>query len=248
MYRFFLSPQCIDGSRVTLGGDLVHQLRHVLRLRAGSCIVVLDDSGWEYEVELGETGGGRSSVVSSSRSAGEPVVGITLYQALLKGSNFEFVLQKCTELGVSAFVPISCERCVASAPRRERVARWRSIIREAAELSGRGRLPELRPQLPFAEALRSAVGPSLIPWEEESLVGIGEAVRPLVEGGAGAVNIFIGPEGGFPSGEVDMARERGIVPVSLGRRLLRAETAALAAATAVLYEYGEMGTRSLSWP
>jgi len=245
MYRFFISPEWFHGAEVAIGGELVHRLRDVLRLRAGAHITVLDDSGWEYEVELGETGGEaiRGVVVGRSQSLGEPGIEITLYQALLKGSKFELVLQKCTELGVAAFVPITSERCVVPGPRGGRLSRWRSIIREAAEQSGRGRLPVLHPVRPFAEACGSAAGPALIPWEGERVTGLKAVLGGLVAGGTRAIDLFIGPEGGFSPGEVAMARDCGIVPVSLGPRLLRAETAGLVAAAAIFYECGEMGAR-----
>ncbi|MBI2942126.1 MAG: RNA methyltransferase, partial [Chloroflexi bacterium] len=175
---------------------------------------------------------------------------ITLYQALLRPSKFEVVLQKCTELGVAAFVPTISERCIISNVgdgNPAKLERWHRIIVEAAEQSNRGKLPTLQPASVFPQAAEQARGFSLVAWEGESERSIRDVVREgLGVGVAGArrpftVNVFIGPEGGFSAAEVEIARSYGIVPVSLGRRILRAETAAIAATTIILYEAGDLG-------
>lgn len=242
MHRFFIPRLWIHGETVTIGGELAHQLRHVLRLRSGDCIVLLDNSGWEYEVELKRLTQGaiEGAVAGKNLSTGEPRTRITLYQALLKGKKFEFVLQKGTELGVAGFVPVVCERCVATAPDSDRLGRWQRIIQEAAEQSGRGKLPMLQPVVSFREALRSVSGPSLLPWEGEAGVGLRAALKDLLDTDP-LINVFVGPEGGFSQGEVEFARGCGALPITLGRRVLRAETASLVAAAAILYECGDLG-------
>ena len=244
MHRFFLPADCISQDSVAFDGKLVHRLRTVLRLGAGDHVVVLDNSGWEYEVELGAARRGRfeGSIVARSPSKAEPRTRITLYQALVKGSNFEVVLQKCTEIGVGAFVPVICERCVADAPAESRTARWRTIILEAAQQSRRGRLPELHPAMAFGDACRSLGGAGLLPWEQEGAQAIRAALHAIAETGPPSdISIFIGPEGGFSPPEADLARSHGILPVSLGRRILRAETAGLVASSLVLYEFDDLG-------
>lgn len=243
MHRFFLPADWIAEGRVAITGKPVHQIRNVLRLEAGDHITVLDNSGWEYEVELQKVDSARveSKVISKSLAAGEPRTKITLYQALLKGGNFEFVLQKCTEIGVAGFVPLICERCVAGEPDSKRLSRWRSIIREAAEQSKRGKLPILHEVTSFNKACQSASVISLLPWEEERSKGIREGLGSLSKAeNSPEVNIFVGPEGGFSRSEVEFARSCEIVPVSLGHRILRAETAGLVAATITLYEFGDL--------
>jgi 16S rRNA (uracil1498-N3)-methyltransferase len=180
-------------------------------------------------------------VISKYIAAGEPRTRITLYQALLKGSNFEVVLQKCTEIGVTDFVPLVCERCVAGEPNSKRLSRWRSIILEAAEQSRRGKLPVVHNVSRFNEACQSGSGTSLLPWEGEKVRGIGDVLRSRSKTeNTPEVSIYVGPEGGFSPREVEFARSCGIVPVSLGRRILRAETAGLVAAAVTLYEFGEL--------
>ncbi len=243
MHRFFLSPDCIAEGTVVITGKLVHQMRNVLRLGAGDHITVLDNSGWEFEVELQKLGSSKveGRVVSKSLAVAEPDTKITLYQALLKGSNFELVLQKCTEIGVAGFVPVICERCVAGEPDGKRLGRWRSIITEAAEQSHRGKLPVLHSTMSFTEACSSVSGFSLLPWEDERTQNMSSVLRGFqgIREGA-AINIFIGPEGGFSTREAELGRSRGIVTVSLGRRILRASTAGLVAAAITLYESGDM--------
>jgi len=243
MHRFFIPADWIVESTVVITGKPVHQIRNVLRLGAREHISVLDNSGWQYEVELQKVDKTRAEgrVISKSPAGAEPRTKITLFQALLKGSNFEFVLQKCTEIGVTGFVPLICEHCVVGVPDNKRLGRWRSIITEAAELSGRGKLPVLQSPTSFIEACKSVSRISLLPWEGEKVRDIGDVLRSYQKiKKESAISIFIGPEGGFSSHEVEFARSCRIVPVSLGRRILRAETAGLVAAAITLYEFGDL--------
>jgi 16S rRNA (uracil1498-N3)-methyltransferase len=244
MHRFFLPEDCIDGQTVAIPRSLVHRLRRVLRLSAGDCIVVLDNGGWEYEVELVSKARGKleGMVRSKALAEGEPRTGITLYQALLKGHGFEMVLQKCTEIGVVDFVPVICERCVSGEPPSSRLDRWRSIILEAAQQSRRGRPPVLHDIMLFEDACKATSGATILPWEEESAQSIGSVLRDLPKTkGEHSIGIFIGPEGGFSARELELARNCGITPVSLGRRILRAETAGLVSVAITLYELGDLG-------
>ena len=246
MHRFFLPADWMARSTVVITGKLAHQMRNVLRLGAGDHITALDNSGWEYDIELQKVDSGKveGRVINKSLSVAEPGTKITLYQALLKGSNFEFVLQKCTEIGVAGFVPVICERCVAGEPDSKRLGRWRSIITEAAEQSRRGKLPFLHSPVGFIEACKAASGIALLPWEGEKVRGIGDFLRSHTKPENDTVfSIFVGPEGGFTPHEVEFAQSCGIVPVSLGHRILRAETAGLVAAAIALYEFGELGPR-----
>ncbi len=255
MHRFFVPPEWIGSGVVTLEGACARQVATVLRLRPGERICVLDNSGWEIEVELKTVTRERAQgvVVRRTLAAAEPRTKITVYQALLKGDRFEYTLQKCTELGVVGFVPLITSRTVLGAVAdvdSPRWRRWQRIVIEAAEQSGRGRLPVLRPALLLQSACESAGGLSLIPWEGEKSTGLRAVLRehfakdPAGKGERGrpfSVNLFIGPEGGFAAAEVQLARRYGAIPVSLGCRVLRAETAAVVATAAILYEAGELG-------
>ncbi len=246
MHRFFVPPSHFADGRVTLPSDAARQLARVLRARPGDSIIALDDSGYEYIVTLDSVSPRHASGVIHGRylGNGETRLSITLYQGLMKADRFEYVLQKGTELGISRFVPIISERTVArNVISPNRLERWRRIIREAAEQSGRCRLPVLDDTLIFTEACDSIAGPAIIGWECERDTGIRDTLlrRKSDIEHAQSIAIVIGSEGGLTDTEVSYALGRGIAPVSLGRRILRAETAGIIAAAAVLYEMGEMG-------
>jgi 16S rRNA (uracil1498-N3)-methyltransferase len=243
MHRFFIPKKSFIQDEVIICGEPLHQIGYVLRLKPGDRIIVLDNNGWEYEVEIEritkEEATGK--IVSKQYGEGEPAVKITLYQALLKSDKFELVLQKGVELGVTAFVPFISERCVTNKPSDGKLERWQKIIQEAAEQSERSILPVLYPVVSFDAACRSAKHSSLLLWEEEKSVSLKETLQNPPFKNTKTLNLFIGPEGGFPAEETEQAKNQGIAIASLGHRILRAETAGLAAISAILYENGEMG-------
>jgi len=245
-HRFFIPPEWLTGDTVAITGPQAHQIARVLRMRPGDHLVVLDDSGWEFEAQLLAVQPElvRGEVVSRRAALGEPQTRITLYQGVLKSDRFEFVLQKGTELGIVEFVPLVTARTVAldrDAPGKKH-GRWQAIVQEAAEQSRRGRKPALQAAMPFAQACEEVsrrAGLKLLPWEEESGLCLRNALRAAA-GTGGVVHLFVGPEGGFSREEVELARGHGLLPVTLGRRILRAETAGLVAAAAILYERGDL--------
>jgi 16S rRNA (uracil1498-N3)-methyltransferase len=252
-HRFFIPSDWIQGNSVTITGPQAHQMARVLRLRPGQEVIILDNSGWEIEVRLVtvERQAVTGEVLHRRLAGGEPRTKISLYQGVLKSSHFEFVLQKGTELGVVEFIPLIAERCVVSdltAVENKR-PRWERIIQEAAEQARRGRKPVLRSAVLFPQACeraRQAGGLALIPWEEEGRANLRDLLRTPPPGHQRrwppfTIHLFIGPEGGFTRDEVALARQYGLAPLTLGRRILRAETAGLATAAAVLYELGDLG-------
>ncbi|MBV7328943.1 RNA methyltransferase [Chloroflexi bacterium TSY] len=172
----------------------------------------------------------------------EPDVHLSLYQCRLKADKFEWVLQKGTELGVARFVPVISERSVVRPAQAllKKYERWNTIIREAAEQSGRGILPELREPLMWHKAVQHAQGIRLLPWEEaagqskEPRLGVALQHSIATAKMISALNLMIGPEGGLTVDEIDGARDVGWHVVSLGPRMLRAETAALASVAVVM--------------
>jgi len=243
MHRFFIPTEWIKQNKVSLQDEPAHQISHVLRLQPKDAIVVLDNSGWEYVVEIEKINRElvQGRVVKRDFCANEPAVKITLYQALLKIDKFEFVLQKGAEIGVSAFVPFLSERCVMRKPAESKIERWKKIIQESAEQSGRALLPVLHPVVSLEEACRQAGTLAILLWEEEKDHRLSQVLKSTSFRKADAIALFVGPEGGFPLSEVKYAQSHGIIPASLGRRILRAETASLAAISAILYEKGELG-------
>lgn len=239
-YRFFVAPDSFSGDCVRVAdAELARQLARVLRLGAGDRVLLLDGLGLAYEVELSELD--RDSVlgrVVASEAAAEPALALTLYVALLRPERFEWVLQKGTELGVRRFVPVQFARSLpADRADGKKAERWRRIIREAAEQSCRGRLPELEAPQSFAAACAaaSAADLALLLWE-----GQASPLRDLLRRAGdppASVAVISGPEGGIAAQELTAAEERGIIPASLGPRIVRAETAPIAAAAAICYEF-----------
>jgi 16S rRNA (uracil1498-N3)-methyltransferase len=240
--HFFVEPALVTGPEVRLEGEIAHQLSRVLRLEPGATILLLDGQGFEYLVELSTVQRqGKADIVTGRvlerrAASGEPRVRLTLYQALVKGEKFDYILQKGTEIGISRFVPLLTERCVGQTARPDR---WKKIIREAAEQSHRGTLPGLVEQpLKLSEALeriKAGNETAFMAWEEEQELSFHQLPDGLTE-----LSILIGPEGGFSKNEAAQALAAGVRSISLGKRILRAETAGPIAAALALYQLGDI--------
>lgn len=244
MTRFFLDH--VSGDRVELGKEDSHHLLKVMRAAVGEPFTAVA-GGIAFTCRLAEVDGGRAvgEVISQAPATGEPPVKITLMQGLAKGDKMEEIVQHGTEIGICGFVPVATSRAVVKLePKKaaERVERWQRIAREAAEQSRRGAVPQVAPVASWKEALgRSGeFDLMLVPWEEG-----GEPLKQvLAEAGAAGVKsvaVLIGPEGGLSPDEVALARQKGARAVTLGPRILRTETAGLAAAAAILFALGDLG-------
>lgn len=258
MHRFFVSPDLLKetGAIVSLPKELAHQVRDVLRLAAGERLVLLDNSGEEVLAALDKSSQAGVTVQLVERQAGksESPVRIILCQGLLKSARFEWILEKGTESGVAVFAPTLCRRSMAGLedPGPARIQRWQRIIQEAAEQSGRSRLPELLPVRPLLHTLNNLPQNALtiMPWEEERNLHLRHVLNSAIDRRDAALSttaagsasppvtvvVFIGPEGGFMAEEVRLAQRNGVQVVTLGSRILRAETAALATIANVMYE------------
>ena len=248
MHRFFVSPEALEDDEVVMSKQQAHQIRDVLRLKAGQHIVVLDNHGAEFEAALTKVSRDqvRGRVVEKRRAVGEPDVKITLYQSLLARDKFELVLQKCTEVGVARFVPMITQRSLVrecGSITGKKLGRWRCIITEAAEQSHRGRILELESPVNLEQGLDKLKDADLavIASPEAEAVGLGSCLRGQVDDKPATVALFIGPEGGFTDSEIQRAHTSGAVPFSLGQRILRTETAAVVASSLILYELDELG-------
>lgn len=246
MHRFFVSPSHISGNAVSFPQDLSRQISRVLRMSPGDEVIVLDNTGGQYTVSLSAIAPTQTEGRITGRRAGcgEPAIRLTLYQAMIRPERFEWVLQKCTELGVSHFVPIVTRRTFhgQGSVSANRMERWRRIIREAAEQSGRSRLPELDNPQTLEDTLETAPRPVLMAWEGETQQSLKSTLEHWRDQTAVSdnVSIFIGPEGGFEWSEVKIAQGLGVETVGMGRRILRSETAAVALTTVIMYEWGEL--------
>ncbi|HOP75317.1 MAG TPA: 16S rRNA (uracil(1498)-N(3))-methyltransferase [Bacillota bacterium] len=246
MTRFFIPADHIRGDKVFLEGSDHHHLLNVLRKKVGDEITVLNGKGEEFLARVIEIKPSMviAEIVTAMNRPAEPRVKINLIQGLPKADKFEWIIQKNTELGVSRFQPVITERSTIrldAEARTKKWERWSKIIKSAAEQSGRTIIPELEMVKDWELAIRNLrPGLTLIPWEgetERSLKSVLEAEKVLPT----EVNVIIGPEGGFSIQEINEAREYGAIPITLGPRILRTETAGLVAATSILYHFGDMG-------
>jgi 16S rRNA (uracil1498-N3)-methyltransferase len=245
--RFFVPAGVLRARNVTLGGELAHRLGRVLRLKRGARVVLTSGGPREYEVQLTAVSANAVTgiIVGEREAPPELEVTLVLYQSLIRANRFDLVLEKGTEIGVARFVPVIAARSQVQSeePSAPRAERWRRLVVEAAEQSGRGRAPAIDAPLPFAEAVGLAGGLRVLAWEGEPASGghgLGAYLRGLRDRPR-LISLFIGPEGGFGDEEIDLARREGVELVTLGPRVLRSETAAIVASALVLAALGEMG-------
>jgi 16S rRNA (uracil1498-N3)-methyltransferase len=245
MHRFFVPPDTISGDEVRLGGELAHQIVRVLRLRRGERIVLLNAKREEYDVELLEVGAEQvtARVLARRDASREPLVNLTLAQALLKGDHFEEIVEAATQLGVGAIRPFVSERCVVRELSPQKALRIARVAQEAAETAKRTVVPELPDLVAWADLCRAADDAHgfVVPWEGERTRQLHEALHEIRIAHAGRDSlrliVAIGPEGGLTHEEVLLAGEHGARIVTLGPRVLRSEVAAVAAVAQILYEY-----------
>ena len=239
MHRFFLPPGAIQADSILFPAETTHQIFRVLRLRAGEQVIVLDGLGWQYRVEL--TAVNRlqvfGRVLEKAAISSDPPVHLSMYLCLTQREKFEWMLQKCTEVGVSEFTPVLSSRSLVQDAESldNKLTRWQRIIQEAAEQSSRGRVPILNPPVDFAAALetgRLQNDAYLVAWEQEHARRLTSCLTGLPA--KARVAMLIGPEGGLSREEVELASQKGWQAVSLGPRILRMETAAVVSAALVI--------------
>jgi len=245
-HRFFIPRDCFSDIEIPLPENIQAQVRKVLRLEPGDAIDIMDGSGQIFHSRLVEKKNGdlAAEIFGREWARGEPTVHLTLVAALTQREKFEWILQKGTEIGVSVFQPCISSRTliqkIDQADRKEQ--RWKEILREAAEQSGRGRLPQITPTLRLKEVLAAvseARKPALAAWTDTSQPDLKTALSAL-GGDIQHLAVITGPEGGFSPEELDFMRAAAVQPFNLGDRVLRMETAAILAPALVLYELGEM--------
>ena len=243
MYQFFVEPGQIQGKRVTITGSDVNHIKNVLRMRIGEEIAVSNGmDGLEYRCGIEEFL--EDEVVCTLRFVKEDGLElpsrIYLFQALPKGDKMELVIQKAVELGAFAVIPVAAKRCVVkldAKKEKNKLARWQGISEAAAKQSKRRIVPEVMPVLSMGEALRFASERDVKLFPYELAEGMGktkELIGKICPGQS--VAVFIGPEGGFEDGEVEEASACGFVPITLGRRILRTETAGFTVLSWIMYQ------------
>lgn len=240
MPRFF--TETIDETKGIITGDDAKHIAKVLRMKAGEKLVACDCQGRDYDCVISEVCDKQVELTVEKvyPSETEPSVKVTLYQAMPKSDKMELIIQKAVELGVSAIVPVQTKRCVSRPDAKsmaKKLERYNRIALEAAKQCGRGRIPQVLPMLDYSEALTAmkADERAFLFYENST-----SSFRKELEQKVSSVSIMVGAEGGFEEEEVSKALEQGIASLSLGKRILRCETAPLAALSIIMYETGNM--------
>ncbi|MBE5883936.1 MAG: 16S rRNA (uracil(1498)-N(3))-methyltransferase [Lachnospiraceae bacterium] len=247
MYQFFVEPHQVninDNSVIILGNDVNH-IKNVLRMKTGERIVVSngqDGKAYECEIAALEEDCVRCRLDSVKEDEAELPVKVYLFQGLPKADKMELIIQKAVELGVYQVIPVSTKRCVVKLDDKKaksKIARWQGIAEAAAKQSKRGMIPQVADVCSFAQAVKRAADMEvrLIPYElAEGMDTTREIMNSLKPGQE--VAVFIGPEGGFEEAEIQLALEHQIQPITLGRRILRTETAGFTVLSWIMYQMG----------
>ncbi len=239
MPKFFVNSENINDHTITLEGENAKHIGSVLRAKIGDIITVCDGDGRDYECEITEITkkAVTAKITDIFTNDNEPNIKLTLYQSLPKADKMELVIQKCIEIGVDRIVPVKTEHTVVKLDGKEdkKIQRWNKIAEAAAKQCGRGKIPVVDRVMTFKDAISEAVSldGAIIPYEKEKE----NSLKTFAKGFKGkSIGIFIGPEGGFSNEEIDFALSKGVKPVTLGKRILRTETAGLVTSVILLYE------------
>lgn len=244
MPRFYVEGCNAANKSITVTGEDVNHIKNVLRLKLGDEITVCDGAGTEYICRLAQIEKEYvvADIVDVQRNAAELPCRITLFQGMPKSDKFEFIIQKAVELGAVEIVPVMTKRTVVKLEdkkKAKRLERYHAIAQSAAKQSGRGVIPDVRDFMSFQQALTYAGGMDQILLPYESAEGMQYAKTVLTETAKlpknSRVGIFIGPEGGFATEEVEAARKSGAKVITLGNRILRTETAGLAVLSILMF-------------
>ncbi|MBR0359541.1 MAG: 16S rRNA (uracil(1498)-N(3))-methyltransferase [Clostridia bacterium] len=246
MPKFFTARENITDSQIIIDNEDANHIRKVLRLNTGDEITVCDGRGIDYTAVISEIG--KNSIVcdikDSKKCDTEPGVEITLYQGLPKAAKMDYIIQKNTELGICRVVPAKLSRCVVKledkSAEEKKIQRWQKIANEAAKQSGRGVIPEIAMPMTVDEIIDAVKDSDLVfvPYECETKTRLRDIVEETPD--AKHISFIIGPEGGFDVTEIERFKSAGIKTVTLGKRILRTETAAEAVVSMLMYAYNEI--------
>ncbi|MGQ0429857.1 MAG: 16S rRNA (uracil(1498)-N(3))-methyltransferase [Gammaproteobacteria bacterium] len=241
--RIFVEAALAPGARIELSGAAYQHLTRVLRLQAGAAVTLFNGSGMDYPSTINEIRRGIAAVGvrAAAPARAESPLAVTLVQGIARGERMDLVVQKATELGVAAIQPVATERSVVrldAQAGQAKLAHWRGVAIAACEQCGRARLPAIGEPLPFTDWLGrpAAAGGRRLQLDPEAGSSLAAAAR-----GAAAVELLVGPEGGLTEMEQDAARQTGYLSCRLGPRLLRSETAAIAALAVLQAAAGDLG-------
>lgn len=245
MRRFFVER--IQDDQVCIEGADARHIGKVLRLKSGDHISVVTADGEEYDVVLKEISAGmvKGTALAMQDCSGDPALKVILVQGMPKGDKLELIIQKCTELGITEIWPVHTERTVVQLTGKkaeDRRERWQRIALEAAKQCKRQHVPLVRNIQSWQNALQNMTDSfqGILLWESEDTNSLREALSNM--NCESPVYIFVGPEGGLTDTEVHLAEAKGICTVTLGPRILRTETAGLAALSIIMYQLGDLGS------
>lgn len=243
MHWFYVENGQIGEHTITITGNDVNHIKNVLRMQKGEKLIICDGQGTDYYCSIADFSKDEviAEILEMNDTKTELNTKIYLFQGLPKKDKMELIIQKAVELGVHEVIPVSMKRCVAKIEdkkkEQKKLERWQTIATSAAKQSGRGMIPKVQGVMSFRDALEKAkeLEFTIIPYEQAE--GMAES-KKLIEKACKkkSIGIFIGPEGGFDDAEIQKAREAGFSTISLGKRILRTETAGLTILSILMFQ------------
>lgn len=232
MFNFFVNKNNFNDGRYYISGTDFNHIKNVLRMKIGDEFLISCDGKSDLcRLEAYEADVAIARIVEENYSDNELPIRIHLFQGLPKSDKMELIIQKCVELGVSDITPVEMSRCVVKLEEKKKSSkqtRWQTIAESAAKQSKRNVVPTVHSVIPFSQAIKTTADMMIIPYENEDGMAATVSVLKDIKHNM-TVGIFIGPEGGFDEKEIELARENGGLIISLGKRILRTETAAITA-------------------
>jgi len=242
MPKFFIPRENIDENKIKITGDDVQHISKVLRLNIGDKVEACDGMGNNYLAEISEVGKSEifCGIISKTKSDTEPPIRVILIQGVPKASKMDYIIQKTTELGICEIYPCDLKRCVAKIDNIKKIERWQKIAKEAAQQSGRGIIPKVNELINLKTAIEILKNSdiSFTCYECAQKNTLKKALSTVKE--PKTVAFLIGPEGGFDQSEIEEIENAGIAVITLGKRILRTETAGEAVLSMVMYEIGDI--------
>lgn len=245
MQHFFVTPQQVSGEYIVMEGSDVNHMKNVLRMKLGEEVMISDGNNRKYLCTIEQFSEGKAKLIMKEElpSNTELPSRIYLFQGLPKSDKMELIVQKAVELGVYEIIPVSTKRVVVrldAKKAQKKVERWNSIAQSGAKQSGRGIVPTVTSVMTYKEALDYAkqLDVVLIPYELASGMERTRQIFTQMKPGQ-SIGFFIGPEGGFEEAEIEQSIEAGAIPITLGKRILRTETAGLACLSILMYHLEE---------
>lgn len=245
MHHFFVEPSDVGDSLISIKGQDVNHIRNVLRMKIGEEILISDGTGKDYVCEVAELSDDivTAKITDFLAEGRELKTELYLFQGLPKSDKMELIIQKAVELGVKAIIPVSTSRSIVKLDGKKeesKIKRWQAISESAAKQSKRGIIPEVMSIMSFKEAINyvNDFDVKIIPYENANNMAETKQIVSSIKENM-KVAIFIGPEGGFADSEIDYALEKDVKPISLGKRILRTETAGMTILSVIMFNIEE---------